>query len=193
MDANRNQKQGADEKLNEGKDEAKRQLQGAAEQVKGEAEAAAAEAKHKAEQVMGEAKDAAKGVVSDVKAAAKETTSYLGEQARAVGGEMANQAKSALQEGRSQVAGRVSGVASVFARASDELRQQDHPHLARYSEQVGERVERVANYLGERDLGEMLHDVESFARRHPMVFAGAAVALGVVIARVLRSRPDEAR
>lgn len=197
MDADRNQNQGANERAgetpNETVDEAKQQAQKAAEQAKGEAEAVAGEAKRKAGQVMGEAKDAAKGVVSDVKAAAKETTNYLGQQARAVGGEMADQAKAALHEGRTQVADRVGGVASVFARAGEELRQQDHPHLARYSERIGARVERMANYLGERDLGEVLRDVESFARRHPMVFVGAAVALGALAARLLRSRPEEAR
>jgi hypothetical protein len=48
-------------------------------------------------------------------------------------------------------------------------------------------VERLGGYLRQRDTGQIVTDLEGFARRQPMVFAGGAFALGMLAVRFLRS------
>jgi hypothetical protein len=48
-------------------------------------------------------------------------------------------------------------------------------------------VERVANYLRERDFHQLVNDAEDFARRSPAVFLGSAFVLGLAASRFLKS------
>jgi hypothetical protein len=53
-------------------------------------------------------------------------------------------------------------------------------------------VDQVANYLRDADLNRIARDVESLARRQPALVYGAAIALGIIGARFLKSS-DSAR
>ncbi len=162
--------------------------------AKAEIEGAADEAKQAVKGAVESTKGAAKGVVDDVKTMAQDTKNYVATQFGDVRNEVTSQAKTTIDKGRSQVAGQVEGLASALTRAGEQLRNEDQPELANYSERAGEQIQNVASYLGERDLREVMRDVEGFARKNPLVFAGAAVALGLIAARFLKSsRPYEAQ
>ena len=59
--------------------------------------------------------------------------------------------------------------------------------IARYINQAADRVEDVAHYLHDRELSEIVDEVEGFARRQPAAFLGGAFALGILGARFLKS------
>ncbi|MGV9302171.1 hypothetical protein ACWDLG_02260 [Nonomuraea sp. NPDC003727] len=49
---------------------------------------------------------------------------------------------------------------------------------------------RAADYLDQRGFAGIVEDVKDLARRRPLLFAAGAVALGIVIGRVLASSRD---
>jgi len=60
---------------------------------------------------------------------------------------------------------------------------------ARYSGTAANQIEKIADYFERKDLRAMMRDAESFARRNPAIFLGAAFGLGLVAARFLKSSP----
>lgn len=96
----------------------------------------------------------------------------------------------ARQQVRSQkerIAGRVENVAGVLRQASAQLRAQDQGTVAQYADKAAEQVDRLSGYVRERDVRELVNEVEQFARRQPALFLGGAFALGLLGARFLKS------
>ncbi len=141
-----------------------------------------------------DAKEVADSVAADVKQKAGETKDQVVGQLKEVQDEVTSQAKSGLQQGRSQVASQVGGVASAVQQFGEQLRNEDHPNLASYTEKFGEQVKGVADYMENRDLGDIISDVEGFARRQPAAFIGLSLVLGLAAARFLKSSsPNQPR
>lgn len=67
------------------------------------------------------------------------------------------------------------------------LRDQDHDYLAGYVDKAADHLERFSIRTKERDIGDLVNDVQNFARRRPMVFVGAAFAVGFFGSRFLRN------
>lgn len=96
------------------------------------------------------------------------------------------QVQSRLDTQKHRAAESLSGVAQSLHATSQQLQgQQDG--ASRYVRQAADRVENLASHLQDRDVGEIIDEVEDFARRQPAVFLGGAFALGVLGARFLKS------
>jgi len=120
------------------------------------------------------------GSATDVVDQVKETASNLVDQAK-------EQAAPRIDSQKDRVVDRLNGTAHALRRTSQTLREQEDEGVARYAEQVAERAERLATYVRERDLGEIVEEVEDFARRQPVLFLGGSFALGLLATRFLRS------
>jgi hypothetical protein len=59
--------------------------------------------------------------------------------------------------------------------------------MANYIEQAADQIERFSTRLKQKDVGEILNDVQRIARRQPALFIGSAFALGLLGARFLKS------
>jgi ElaB/YqjD/DUF883 family membrane-anchored ribosome-binding protein len=94
-------------------------------------------------------------------------------------------AESLLQEQKSQVAERVSGVAEALRSAGESLDRSQNRVIARYVEQAAEQVEDLSRTLRNRRWNELLADTEDLARRQPTLFVLGAVATGFVLGRLL--------
>jgi hypothetical protein len=100
------------------------------------------------------------------------------------------QAASKLDDRKGQAAEGITSFAGALRQAGDQLRQSDQNNVAQYTDQAAERIEQFASYLQGQDLGQMVDEVERFARRQPMIFMGGAFLLGILGARFLKaSRP----
>lgn len=93
------------------------------------------------------------------------------------------QVRSSLDKGRSRAVDTLHDVARTLRQAND---GGDNP-TGQYMGKAGDQVERVAEYLQNTDLKQMVTHTESFARRQPALFLGGAFALGVIAARFLKS------
>ena len=110
------------------------------------------------------------------------------EQSAPVMDQAAEQVTSRLDMGKDYVAESVTGVAQALRQTGQHLREDGaQPALATYADRGAEQVERFGGYLRQRDTGQIVTDLEGFARRQPMVFAGGAFALGMLAVRFLRS------
>lgn len=80
----------------------------------------------------------------------------------------------------------VVGVADAVRRAASEFDEQI-PQAGQYIRSAADQMQTVAESLRRRDVGQMLSDVKSFARRQPTAFLGASFLAGFVAIRFLRS------
>jgi hypothetical protein len=103
-------------------------------------------------------------------------------------------ARTRLDERKRDTAFTLSSVATTLLQSGAQLRDEQQAVAGEYIERAARQVERAATYLQDVDLGEVVDNVEDFARKRPAVFVGAAFALGIVAARFLKSsrRPPHA-
>jgi hypothetical protein len=129
-------------------------------------------------------KDQAKGLASEAK---QEVTG------------MAGQAKEHVQnlvgERKDRAAEQLGSFAGSLRDAASKLEDGDGgaTALGRYAQTAADQVERVSQYLRDRDLQSFVRDAETFARRHPDVFLGGTFIAGLVLARFFKAsdRRDE--
>jgi hypothetical protein len=121
-----------------------------------------------------------KGKVGQVAEQAQQKAKELTSQAQ-------EQAKSAVETRKEQAVEGLEGIAQAFRRTGESLRISEQGTVADYSEQVASQIERLSSFLGERDVDQLLGDAESYARRHPEIFLGGALALGLLVGRFIKS------
>jgi hypothetical protein len=89
---------------------------------------------------------------------------------------------------RSTQAGeRISQQAEDVRSVAEQLRSQGKDGPASVAEQVASQADRVGDYLKGASGDRILHDVEDFARRQPMLVAAGALALGFAASRFLKA------
>lgn len=124
----------------------------------------------------------------------KEATNVVDDvqqQAGQVASAVQQQASSMVASQLHQAGSSVESVAQAFRETGQQLRGQDQAAIAQYTDRAAQQLESLAGYLQGRDLGELMDDVERFARREPALFLGGAVAAGLFLARFLKSSsPD---
>lgn len=147
--------------------------QGKVGAAKDEAGAVASDAKDAAGHVAGVTKDQAKQVASEAKDQAKElftqTTSQLKEQAGVQQKRVAEGLRAASDQLGSMADGSESGLASQVVR------------------NLGDRAGSVAGWLDDREPGELLSEMKSFAARRPALFIGIAAGAGILAGRLAKS------
>jgi hypothetical protein len=89
---------------------------------------------------------------------------------------------------RSTQAGeRISQQAADVRSVAEQLRSQGKDGPASVAEQVASQADRVGDYLKGASGDRILHDVEDFARRQPMLVTAGALALGFAASRFLKA------
>lgn len=84
----------------------------------------------------------------------------------------------------SRATGQLESVASSLRTAGEQMPDEG---IGRYMVQAATQVDNLASFLNNREVSDLVDEVEAFARRQPAVFLGGAFALGVLGARFLRS------
>ncbi|NUO51226.1 MAG: hypothetical protein HOV80_20405 [Polyangiaceae bacterium] len=114
----------------------------------------------------------------------------LGDTAKEAAGHIASDARAELDArvaGKKQRAGdELSSVADALRDTSDDLRERV-PMVGDYAERAADTIDDLASFLRDKSPGEIIDDVQRFARREPALFFGGAFALGMVAARFLKS------
>jgi hypothetical protein len=102
-----------------------------------------------------------------------------------------DQANARLSSQKDRALAGVSGVTQAIRQTTQTLRDQRHDVVAGYVEKVAGQVDRLAQGLRQKDVGELLDDAQRLARRQPALFVGSAFALGLLGARFLKSSPPD--
>lgn len=101
-------------------------------------------------------------------------------------GQTKEQLGNRLSAGKDVVTDRAHDVASAIREAGDKLGDKESA-LPKYATQAADQVERLSRYVKSHNLGELVGDVETFARKEPVIFLGGAFAVGLVAARFIKS------
>lgn len=94
--------------------------------------------------------------------------------------------QSAVNNQKSAGADYIASIAQAVDRAAGEFDQQI-PQAAHYIRQAAGQLEHVADAVRERDMRELVGEVQDFARRQPTLFFGGAVILGFAALRFFKS------
>jgi hypothetical protein len=148
------------------------------------------------------ARDEATEVGRTAADAGRQVAGTAAEQASNVAQEVKTQARDLVGEARGQVqdqarAGQQKAADGIRA-LSQELREmadgsQQSGTVSEVARQAAERADRLADWLGRREPGDLVEEVRSFARRRPGAFLLGAAAAGVVVGRLTRGAVDSAR
>jgi ElaB/YqjD/DUF883 family membrane-anchored ribosome-binding protein len=115
----------------------------------------------------------------DVRSKVDETAQTLTDQAQQV-------ATAQVASQQERLASTLDTVAQSLRDTGSSVRDQQ-PQIATISDVAAQRIEGFSTYLRQHDLTDLIGETESFARREPVMFLGAAFAVGFVAARFLKT------
>jgi len=128
---------------------------------------------------------------------AKEQTQQVVQQAGQKAGQVMDQArdqvKSQLSSQKDRATDGLGTIAQALRQTGDQLRTQDQAVVSQYVEQAAQAVESFSGYLRDKQVDDLVLEVENLARRQPAVFLGGAFALGFLAARFLKSSGQSAQ
>jgi hypothetical protein len=128
---------------------------------------------------------------TDLGAIGQEAVSQAQEQAVKIVGQARKQVKASVKTQTTRGATIATVLGSSLHDAGSQLREQDEAAVATYLDQAADQVEQVGAMLENQEYGQLIGAVQDFARRQPVLFFAAAVAVGVVATRFLRSSASQ--
>lgn len=87
-------------------------------------------------------------------------------------------------------AGMLTDIGEAVSVASEEMRRRGRERAADYAGYAARQVGRIADDLSQRELVDVMHEIEDFARRRPGIFYGATFLAGFAAIRFLKSRNE---
>lgn len=163
------------------------QSQGGSAEKSADAPGLVDQAKNLGKDIQGKAAD----LTDTVTRAAKEHAGQIGTAAKDLAADASGRVSSALNEQKSAGADYLGTIASAVQRAAGEF-ESDVPQAAQYIRQAAGQIETVADAVRQRDMRELLGEVQQFARRQPTLFFGGAVILGFAALRFFKSAAPNA-
>jgi len=132
-------------------------------------------------------KSSAEDVANGVKNSAGEVLGQAKDKVSEVAGQAQQKAKSQLAERKDQVADGIDSVAAALRQTSEQLEGQDTGPVGKYVNKAANTLSNISHHVRQNDVDQLLHEVESFARREPAIALGSAFAIGILAARFLKS------
>jgi uncharacterized protein YjbJ (UPF0337 family) len=141
-------------------------------------------AKEEASNVAGEAKSAAQGVAQT----AKSEAAHVAHEAKNSAQDLLHQAKSGLtSQAGTQQQKAADGIRTISSQLQSMADAPDQPGVASdLIRQAAQRSESVASWLENKQPGDLLADVQRFARNRPGTFLLLAAGAGVLAGRLTR-------
>jgi len=135
--------------------------------------------KGQASELTKSATDAVRTQADNLKESAKDVVSDAGEKLRAT-----------VTGQKAAGADYVGNVANIIRRTAYEF-DNDLPQAGHYIRKAAAQLDNVSDAMRNRDMSEIVGNVQEFARKQPTAFFGAAVLLGFVAVRFLKSASGE--
>lgn len=153
-----------------------------------------------AKETAATAKDEARTVAADAKESTKNVAATAKSEARDVAAQTQQQARHLVNQLRAEVTGQASGqtqrAASGLRALADELGEmvgatQQQGIASDLARQGSDRARGFADWLEQREPGDILDEARDFARRRPGTFLATAAALGFLGGRMMRGLADD--
>ena len=131
-------------------------------------------------------KNKAADLTDTVTRGAKDQAAEIGTAAKEIATQATSRVQTAMDEQKIAGADYLGTIAQAVHRAAGEF-QTEVPQAAQYIRQAAGQIENVANAVRDRNVRELVGEVQSFARRQPTLFFGGAVILGFAALRFFKS------
>jgi hypothetical protein len=105
-------------------------------------------------------------------------------------GDVLSMASTVAESRKHMVSERLAQLASAARDFSSEI--DDLPAMHDFADAVVSRIEKLAAYVDDTDVSDMLDDIASFARRQPGTTVALGVVAGLIATQLLRNRPASA-
>ena len=143
-------------------------------------------------QQMGkEAAQTAKTKIETLKSAAQEQGGAAVEEIKTVAQSATRQAQEAgrdlILEQKENLAQKVDQYTEAMRAACEKLRSEEGNVLAGPAQKAVDQLERMSDYLREKQPADFLDDLESYARRRPEVVFGGFFVVGLAAARFFKA------
>jgi hypothetical protein len=109
------------------------------------------------------------------------------EQVRGATAERMEHAKSTAESAKANAAERVRKLGNAVRKIGEHMRIEEQMYIADRANDAATRLDGVADYLRDAELGTLLNDAEDLARRKPAWVYGSTFIVGLAAARFLRS------
>lgn len=128
--------------------------------------------------------------------AVKETGKSVLDKAKETAGQAydvaAEKATTKLDEQKTALSDGLATVADSVRKVGENLQGSDaQGGIAKFTAEstttAAQKIEQAAKYFESKDVKDMYHDVENFARQNPAIFIGGAFVLGILAARFIKS------
>jgi gas vesicle protein len=133
-------------------------------------------------EVKGQATELAKTATETVKTQAENLT----QSAKDVAADAGEKLRTTLQDQKAAGADYVGNVANIIRRTAYEF-DTDIPQAGHYIRKAAAQLENVSEAMRNRNMSEIVGNVQQFARKQPTAFFGAAVLVGFAAIRFLKS------
>ena len=148
------------------------------------------EARATGEQIRSSVTDAGRQAKEKVTTAA----SQVAEQTQRKAAEYAKQAQTQgaqmLDQQRTRAAEGVHTLGEAVRRAAGKFREDHDDNIAGYVDAAADEVQRLGDYLQQRDLASLWQDTQSFGRRRPELFLGGMFVAGLALTRFLKASAE---
>jgi len=130
------------------------------------------------------------GQASELTQSAAETVktqaANLKEQAKDVASDAGEKLRTSMNEQKAAGADYVGNIANIIRRTAYEF-DADIPQAGQYIRKAAAQLETVSEAMRNKNMSEIVGNVQDFARKQPTAFFGAAVFLGFAAVRFLKS------
>jgi len=147
-----------------------------------EAQQTRAKAKASASAARDEVRQTAADVQDELASAAENVKGQVGD----IGNAVEQRARAIADDKKAAGAMQLSGLARAINHAADEL-QSELPQAATNVRQAAAKIDSVSTMIRERNIEELMHEANDFARTNTVAFFGLSLAAGFALARFVKS------
>jgi hypothetical protein len=140
----------------------------------------------KAQDIGREMKDQASQFAKTATETVKSQAGNLQDSAREMASEAGERLRSGVSEQKAAGADYMSNIANIIRRTAYEF-DGDLPQAGHYIRKAAAQLDSVSEAMRNRDMSEIVGNVQDFARKQPTAFFGAAVLAGFAAVRFLKS------
>ncbi|MFZ1745951.1 MAG: hypothetical protein WBO24_21735 [Nitrospirales bacterium] len=95
--------------------------------------------------------------------------------------------KRTVEEQKTRGMQELAGMVQAIRHAGQHLRGRQKDSIAHFTDLAADKIDQTIQYVELRDVGELLKEAQSFARRYPETFWAGAFLIGLVAGRFLKS------
>jgi hypothetical protein len=115
----------------------------------------------------------------------------VAEQARSAATERADFLREQTDSVKAKTAERVRKLGHAVRKIGEHMRIEEQVYIAEQATEASQRLDSVATYIDDAELGTLIRDAEDLARRNPVWVLGGTFLAGLAAGRILKAPSEQ--